>query len=536
MSDSTAIRPIPTATGPAPAGAANPALHPLRVDPDPAETREWIESIDSVLRGSGRERAHFLLKRVHEHLQVDGIQLPYLVQSPYVNTIPVDLQPAYPGDLAIEKRIRRIIRWNAVAMVHRANKHFAGLGGHLSTYQSAAMLYEVGFHHFFRSPLHPEGGDQVFFQGHASPGIYARAFLEGRLTRDQLERFRREVPDADGTSRGLSSYPHPRLMPDFWQFSTVSMGLGALSAIYQARFNRYLHHRGMRDTSKSRVWAFLGDGETDEPESLGAIALAARERLDNLIFVVNCNLQRLDGPVRGNGKIVQELESVFSGAGWNVIKVVWGSPWDSLLANDSNGVLRQRLGEAVDGDYQKYATDAAYARSHFFGKYPELERMADGLTDDQIRRMSRGGHDPLKVHAAYDAATRSPNGRPTVILAKTVKGYTLGPGIEARNYTHQQKKLDPEELRKFRDLLELPISDTELEDPPFYHPGQRQPRDHLSRRAPRRSGRADPRASARPGADAGGAAGRLHAFQRGQRHLRGLDDHGAGGSARRLAS
>jgi pyruvate dehydrogenase E1 component len=380
----------------------------LVADQDPAETREWIESIDSVVQYAGKERAHYLLRQVHEHLQVDGVRLPYLVHSPYLNTIPVSQQPDYPGDFAMEKRVRRIIRWNAAVMVHRANMNYPGLGGHLSTYASAAMLYEVGFHHFFRSPSHPAGGDQVFFQGHSSPGIYARAFLEGRMTEAQLEAFRREsVP---GT--GISSYPHPRLMPDFWQFSTVSMGLGAISAIYQARFNRYLMHRGIKDTRNCRVWAFLGDGETDEPESLGALSLAAREGLDNLVFVINCNLQRLDGPVRGNGKIIQELESVFQGAGWNVIKVVWGSSWDPLLAEDHDGILRQRFEEVVDGEYQKYVTsDLNYVREHFFGKYPQLKQVSDRLSDKDLRRMYRGGHDPVKVYAGYEAATRGTVGR-----------------------------------------------------------------------------------------------------------------------------
>jgi len=436
-------------------------------DADPAETRDWLESIDAVIEQAGQERAHHLLRQVHEHLQVDGVRLPYLVQSPYINTIPADEQPAYPGDLAMEKRIRRIVRWNAAVMVHRANLRHPGLGGHLASYASAATMYEVGFHHFFRSPQRPDGGDQVFFQGHSAPGIYARAFLAGRLSEAHLDGFRRE----SGDGAGMSSYPHPRLMPDFWQFSTVSMGLGPICAVYQARFNRYLQHRGIKDTSGNRVWAFLGDGETDEPEALGALSLAAREGLDNLVFVVNCNLQRLDGPVRGNGKIIQELESVFQGAGWNVIKVLWGSSWDPLLARDHDGVLRKRFAEVCDGEYQKYVTsDLSYVREHFFGKYPQLRAISDELSDRHLRRMYRGGHDPLKVHAAYDAATRSV-GRPTVVLCKTVKGYALGEGIEARNYAHGQKKISGTDLRLFRDLLELPIADAELDDPPFYHPG-----------------------------------------------------------------
>jgi pyruvate dehydrogenase E1 component len=458
---------------------------PLTADADPQETREWVDSLRAVMSQAGPERAHYLLRALHESLQIEGIQLPYLVQSPYVNTIPADKQPAYPGDLDMEQRIRRIVRWNAAVMVHKANKQFEGIGGHLSSYASAAMLYEVGFNHFFRSPLAEDGGDQVYFQGHSAPGIYSRAFLEGRLTRTQLEHFRREAfPIADAPAQagkvmlgqhGLSSYPHPRLMPDFWQFSTVSMGLGPMAAVYQARFNRYLHARGLLDTSKCRVWCFVGDGETDEPETLGALSLAAREKLDNLVFVVNCNLQRLDGPVRGNGKIIQELESVFHGAGWNVLKVIWGSAWDPLLEADASGILRQRMLEVVDGDFQKYAvSDMAYVREHFFGKYPELLAMVEHFSDRDLRRMHRGGHDPLKVYAAFDAATRA-NGRPTVVLAKTVKGYTLGEGIEARNATHQQKKFGPEELRAFRSALDLPIPDAELDHPPFYHPGENSP-------------------------------------------------------------
>jgi len=446
--------------------ARDPFLH----DEDPGETREWVESIEAVLASGGPERAHFLMRRLRDHLQSGGVPLPFVVRSPYVNTIPVAKQPAYPGDLTLEKRIRRIVRWNAAVMVHRANKHFPGIGGHLSTYASAAMLYEVGFNHIFRSPAASGSGDQVFFQGHAAPGVYARAFLEGRLDEGQLERFRREA-----TPGGLSSYPHPRLMPEFWEFSTVSMGLGPLAAIYQARFNRYLHDRGFKDTSGQRVWAFLGDGETDEPEALGALALAAREKLDNLVFIVNCNLQRLDGPVRGNGKIIQELDSVFGGAGWNVVKVIWGTRWDALLDGDHDGLLRRRMDETVDGEYQKYAVmGGAYIREHFFGKYPKLAAAVQHLSDDELRRLNRGGHDPLKVFAAFDAA-RNAEGRPTVILAKTVKGYTLGDGFEARNATHQMKKLGIKELRVFRDRLELPIDDDELEDPPFYHPGPRSP-------------------------------------------------------------
>ncbi len=457
----------------------------VRADPDALETREWLESLDSVLTTSGPERAHYLLRRLHESLQVEGISLPYLVLSPYVNTVPADKQPAYPGDLALEKRIRQIIRWNAALMVHRANKHFEGLGGHLSTYASAAMLYEVGFNHIFRAPTADHSGDMVFYQGHASPGMYARAYLEGRLSEAQLEHFRRETFPIQGATRndawvggglkGLSSYPHPRLMPDFWQFSTVSMGLGPLAAVYQARLNRYLLARGMCDTSQSRVFCFVGDGETDEPETLAGLSLAAREGLDNLTFIVNCNLQRLDGPVRGNGKIIQELESQFSGAGWNVIKVLWGSGWDALLDSPAAGVLRQRMGEVVDGEFQKYVTsDWSYVRESFFGKYPELRDLVANMSDRELKRMHRGGHDPLKVYAGYNAALHTV-GKPSVILAKTVKGYALGEGIEARNATHQQKKFGVEELRAFRTALELEISDEDIEDAPFFHPGADSP-------------------------------------------------------------
>jgi pyruvate dehydrogenase E1 component len=448
---------------------------PFDSDADQLETREWIDSLQAVVAAAGPERAHFLIRQLHESLQVDGIALPFLVQSPYVNTIALDKQPAYPGDLEMEQRIRRIVRWNAAVMVHRANHQFPGIGGHLSSYASAAMLYEVGYNWFFKSPARAEGGDQVYFQGHSAPGVYARAFLEGRLSADQLEHFRREsLPLASG-ARGLSSYPHPHLMPEFWQFSTVSMGLGPISAIYQAKFNRYLHARGIKDTSQSRVWCFMGDGESDEPESLGALSLAAREGLDNLTFVVNCNLQRLDGPVRGNGKIIQELETVFHGAGWNVIKVIWGSGWDEMLARDSEGILRQRMNEVVDGQYQKYVTsDPAFVREDFFGKYPGLRELAANVSDREFKRFHRGGHDPLKVYAAFHAATQT-TGKPTVILAKTVKGYSLGEGIEARNATHQHKKFALEELKAFRTALQLPISDDQLDDAPFYHPGDDSP-------------------------------------------------------------
>ncbi|MBI1799072.1 MAG: pyruvate dehydrogenase (acetyl-transferring), homodimeric type [Candidatus Eisenbacteria bacterium] len=440
-------------------------------DSDPAETQEWIDALDGVVEGAGRERADFLLRKVLKRARQLQVGLPGLVQSRYINTISPEQEPAFPGDESIELRIRRIIRWNAVVMVLRANHLFAGIGGHLSTYASAATLYEVGFNHFFRGKDGGESGDQIFFQGHAAPGIYARAFLEGRLTESQLDHFRREVV----RGQGLSSYPHPRLMPDFWEFPTVSMGLGPINAIYQARFNRYLHARGLSDTSASRVWTFVGDGETDECEAVGALTLAARDGLDNLTFVINCNLQRLDGPVRGNGKIIQELEATFTGAGWNVIKVIWGSEWDELLSQDWDGALVDRMNETVDGDWQKYAVESgAYVREHFFGADPRLLKMVEHLSDDQLKHLRRGGHDYRKVYAAYSAATAA-TGRPTVILAHTVKGWTLGAGAEARNMTHQMKKLKLDELKKFRDRLELPIPDRKLDDAPYYHPGAESP-------------------------------------------------------------
>jgi len=436
-------------------------------DADPSETQDWLDALEDIVRLHGRERADFLLRRLLKRARQLHVGLPGLVQSRYINTISSEQEPSFPGDEAMEKRIRRIIRWNAAAMVVRANHLHAGLGGHLSTYASAASLYEVGFNHFFRGKDDGGSGDQVFFQGHAAPGIYARAFLEGRLSEPQIERFRQEVD----RGRGLSSYPHPRLMPDFWEFPTVSMGLGPLNAIYQARFNRYLAARGLADTSNSRVWAFLGDGETDEPEATGAIRLASREGLDNLTFVINCNLQRLDGPVRGNGKIIQELEAVFTGSGWNVIKVILGREWDELLAKDYEGALVDRLNETVDGDWQQYQIqNGAYVRENFFGHDPRLLKMVEHLSDDDLKHLRRGGHDYKKIYAAYSAATAT-TGRPTVILAKTVKGWTLGSGAEARNMTHQKKKLDVDELKKFRDTLELPISDKKLVEAPLYHPG-----------------------------------------------------------------
>lgn len=436
-------------------------------DIDPQQTQEWLESVDAIVEHQGERRALYVLRHVLDHARSRGVHLPLLVQTPYINTIPPQSEPAYPGDETLERRIRRLIRWNAVVMVLRANKEFPGIGGHLASYASAASLYEVGFHHFFKGRGHPDGSDQVFFQGHSAPGMYARAYLEGRLTEGHLERFRRE----QWLGHGLSSYPHPRLMPRFWEFPTVSMGLGPLAAIYQARFNRYLQARGIKDTSKQRVWAFVGDGEMDEPESLGALAMAARERLDNLTFVVNCNLQRLDGPVRGNSKIIQELEMLFRGAGWNVIKVIWGREWDALLARDYDHLLVQRMNEIVDGQFQKYSVETGdFIRADFFGKDPRLLEMVKHLSDEDLRRLRRGGHDMHKIYAAYRAAVEF-KGAPTAILAHTVKGWALGEGVEAKNVTHQMKKLGEQELRTFRNRLELDIPDYQLKDPPFYHPG-----------------------------------------------------------------
>ena len=440
-------------------------IEPQR-DVDPEDTQAWIESFAEVIRDSGEDRGRLLLSRLLEYGQRNGVVTPFTANTPYVNTIHADDQPVYPGDREIERRIKNQLRWNAMAMVVRANKHSGGIGGHISTYASLATLLEVGFHHFFRAHQPDRAGDFVYLQGHSAPGIYARAFLEGRLSETQLESFRREL----APEGGLSSYPHPWLMPAFWEFPTVSMGLSAISSIYQARFARYLHARGLADTSQSRIWAFLGDGEMDEPESMGAITLASRERLDNLIWVVNCNLQRLDGPVRGNGKIIQELEAAFRGAGWNVIKVVWGDDWDPLLARDESGLLQRRMGEVVDGEYQRYVVSSGEEiRRDFFGKYPEVLALVDGITDAKLARMRRGGHDPEKVYAAYRRATEY-NGAPTVILAKTIKGYGLGAAGEGRNFSHQAKKLKGTDLRDFRDRLGIPISDRELEDVPFYRP------------------------------------------------------------------
>jgi pyruvate dehydrogenase E1 component len=436
-------------------------------DIDPSETDDWMTSLDEVVEQEGETRARFLVYKLLKRARQLQIGLPPLTQTRYINTISPEQEPAFPGDEAMELRIRRIIRWNAMAMVLRANNRFPGIGGHLSTYASSASLYEVGFNHFFRGKDGDAAGDQIFYQGHAAPGIYARAFLEGRLSEAQLDRFRREGKPGEG----LSSYPHPRLMPDFWEYPTVSMGLGPISAIYQARFNRYLQNRGLLDTSGSRVWSFLGDGETDEPESLGALHVAAREGLDNLTFVVNCNLQRLDGPVRGNGKIIQELEAVFRGSGWNVIKVIWAREWDELLARDVDGVLVQKMNDTLDGEFQKFSVaGGAYIRDHFFGPDQRLRKLVEHLSDDDLAKLRRGGHDYRKLYAAYKAATEF-RGAPTVILAKTVKGWTLGTAVEARNMTHQAKKLSEKELVVFRDRLELPIPDDKLKDAPYYHPG-----------------------------------------------------------------
>jgi pyruvate dehydrogenase E1 component len=436
-------------------------------DIDPQETQEWLDALASVIEVEGIERAHFLLEQLADNARRSGANLPFSNNTAYLNTIPTHLEERTPGKPAIERRLRSLIRWNAMAMVVRANKESSELGGHIASFASAATLYDVGFNHFFRAPTKDHGGDLVFVQGHSSPGIYARAFLEGRLSEEQLDNFRQEV---DGN--GLSSYPHPWLMPDFWQFPTVSMGLGPIMAIYQARFMKYLYHRKLASTKNRKVWAFCGDGEMDEPESLGAISLAGREKLDNLVFVINCNLQRLDGPVRGNGKIIQELESVFRGAGWNVIKVIWGGYWDKLLNKDKDGLLRKRMEEVVDGDYQNYkAKDGAYVREHFFGAYPELKDMVSTMSDNDIWRLNRGGHDPHKVFAAYASAVKH-EGQPTVILTKTVKGYGMGSAGEGQNITHSQKKMDTEELITFRKRFDIPLSDEEAGQATYYRPAE----------------------------------------------------------------
>ena len=438
------------------------------VDTDPTETREWLDSLRYVINSRGGDRAAYLLQAIEQEAYRLGVPIPFSATTPYINTIPVDRQPPFPGNREIERRIKSIIRWNAMAMVVRANREDKSIGGHISTFASSATLVEVAMNHFIRGRGDDYSGDQVYFQGHASPGIYARAFVEGRLTEKHLENFRRELADGGG----LSSYPHPWLMPGFWEFPTVSMGLGPIMAIYQARFNKYLQDRGIKDTSRQHVWCFIGDGETDEPETLGAISLAAREQLDNLVFVINCNLQRLDGPVRGNGKIIQELEGVFRGAGWNVIKVIWGEDWDPLLDKDDEGLLVKRMNEIVDGQYQKYVVmPGSYIRDHFFGADPKLVELVAHLSDEKLKKLKRGGHDPEKVYAAYAAAMQC-HGKPTVIIAKTIKGYGLGEVGEGRNVTHQQKKLNEDELRAFRSRFGIPISDDEVAKAPFYKPAE----------------------------------------------------------------
>jgi pyruvate dehydrogenase E1 component len=439
-------------------------------DIDPQETQEWLEAFDGVLQYEGPQRAHYIVEKLVEKARRSGAYLPYNATTAYINTIPHGQEEPSPGNHALEHRLRSYVRWNAMAMVVRANKVSSELGGHIASFASAATLYDVGFNHFWHAPNDSHGGDLIYVQGHSSPGIYARAFLEGRISEEQLDHFRQEVE-----GKGLPSYPHPWLMPTFWQFPTVSMGLGPITAIYQARFMKYLKDRGILDTDGRKVWAFMGDGEMDEPESLGAISLASREKLDNLIFVVNCNLQRLDGPVRGNGKIIQELEADFRGAGWNVIKVIWGSYWDALLARDTDGLLLKRMEEAVDGEYQTFKSkDGAYVRKHFFGKYPELLAMVANMSDDEIWRLNRGGHDPHKIYAAYAAAVKH-KGQPTVILAKTIKGYGMGESGEGQMITHQQKKMGTTSIKAFRDRFNIPISDDQLEHVPFYKPAEDSP-------------------------------------------------------------
>lgn len=439
-------------------------------DLDPLETQEWLESLDSVVKTSGTARAQFILDKLSYHASLKGCESPLHQNTPYCNTIPPENEPTIPGDLESETHVRALIRWNAMAMVVRAQKIDSSLGGHIGTFASSATLYDVGFNHFWRGPESEHGSDLLYIQGHASPGIYARSYLSGQFSEEQLIHFRRET---DG--QGLSSYPHPWLMPNYWQFPTVSMGLGPLQAMYQARFMRYLEDRGLIEKSDRKVWCFCGDGEMDEPESLGGLSLAGREGLDNLVFVINCNLQRLDGPVRGNSKIIQELETVFRGANWNVIKVLWGSEWDPLFAADRDGMLLKRMEEAVDGDYQNYkAKGGGYTREHFFGKYPETAKLVEHMTDEDIWRLSRGGHDPVKIYAAYKAASNH-KGQPTVILAKTVKGYGLGAAGEAQNIAHNVKKVSVEDLKTFRDRFHLPIKDDEIESVPFYHPGNNNP-------------------------------------------------------------
>jgi pyruvate dehydrogenase E1 component len=448
--------------------AAVPIIPPE--DADAQETREWLDALAAVIEREGEERAHYLIEKQIEVARAAGVNIPHVANTAYVNTIPPEKEVRSPGNFELEKRLRDYIRWNALAMVLKANKGEGNLGGHISSFASAATLYDIGFNHFWRAPTPEHDGDLIFYQGHSSPGIYARAYLQGQLTEDQMDNFRREV---DG--KGLSSYPHPWLMPDFWQFPTVSMGLGPIGAIYQARFMKYLQYRGIVNTDGRKVWCFIGDGEIDEPESMGAIGLASRENLDNLVFVVNCNLQRLDGPVRGNGKIIQELEAHFRGAGWNVIKLIWGGYWDQLLARDKHGFLRKRMEECVDGDYQTFkAKDGAYVREHFFGKYPELKEMVASWSDDDIWRLNRGGHDPHKVYAAYHAAVNH-QGQPTVILAKTIKGFGMGEAGEAQNITHQQKKMGTTSLMAFRDRFHLPLTDEQLEKLEYIKPADDTP-------------------------------------------------------------
>ncbi|NII11950.1 pyruvate dehydrogenase (acetyl-transferring), homodimeric type [Oleiagrimonas sp. C23AA] len=478
----------------------------LDQDLDPTETKEWIESLNAVINADGAERAHYLLDRMVDATRRAGGYLPFDPTTEYVNTIPAHMEAKSPGDAAIEWRIRSLIRWNAMATVVRANRKPGDLGGHIASFASSATLYDVGFNHFWRAPSEEHPGDLVFFQGHSSPGIYARSFLEGRLSADQLDLFRMEVA---GKGQGLSSYPHPWLMPNYWQVPTVSMGLGPIQAIYQAQFWKYLEHRGLIPKTDRKIWCFMGDGETDEPESLGAIALAGREKLDNLVFVINCNLQRLDGPVRGNGKIIQELEGVFRGGGWNVLKLIWGSYWDPLLARDTKGTLRKLMMETLDGEYQACkAFGGAYVRENFFGKYPETKEMVANLSDDDIWRLNRGGHDPHKVYAAYHQATQT-EGMPTVILAKTVKGYGMGAAGESQNPTHQQKKLDDDAVRAFRDRFNIPLDDDQIKDVPYYHPGEdseevqymRERREALNGSLPKRRAKASKTFTA-PGLDA----------------------------------
>src|ERR1700723_447477 len=472
-----------------------PVIPPSDVD-ELEEIWEWIESFDAVVEKGKPGQASRILQEIRDRALASGVQVPFTANTPYVNTIHVSQQAALPGDQEIERKIKSLVRWNALAMVVRANREEHNIGGHISTYGSVATLFEMGFDHFFRARTEQFEGDTVYFQGHAAPGVYARAFVEGRLSAEKLENFRRELKPGGG----LSSYPHPWLMPDFWEFPTVSMGLGPLMAIYQARYNRYLEDRKLKPVSDAKVWAFLGDGETDEPESLGAITLASREKLDNLIFVINCNLQRLDGPVRGNGKIIQELEAIFRGAGWNVIKVLWGTEWDAILERDTEGLLVKRMGEMVDGEYQKLVVSSgAYVREHFFGSDPRLLKLVEPFSDEELRRLRLGGHDPRKVYAAYKAATEN-KGAPTVILARTIKGYGLGEAGEGKNITHQQKKLNEDELREFRTRFDIPLSDAQCAEVPFYRPAEnseeitymRARREELGGYVPQRSARSKP--------------------------------------------